>query len=447
MKRLFRKLTTQIILALFVILAINACLPIFSEDLQNNSQAETIFYVEVPGSLLLENEIYLELLDEVSGLGLNPTRYQMERNSNDQYSITLPLMLNSVMKYRYVQEGNPPLIEYDSQGVQVRYRLYYVKEPGIIHDQVAKWQDFSYDGETGTVQGYIYDESTNQPISNVMVIIAGMRTFTGEDGAYSITGVPIGEQRLNAYHVDCLYNNFQQGAIIAANAVTPANFGMKSSPLVNITFEVTPPIDHIAGAPIRLIGNLLSTGNTFIDLKGGLSTLAKNSPTMHYQDDGNYKTTLSLPSGCYFEYKYSLGDGFWNAEHDSTGKWKLHKIIIPSKDLTIKEKICSWKDDNSNSITLNITTPSNTPEGIVAIALNPFTWMEPLPIWNLGGNQWLYVLYSPRNYIDNASFRILVEDKLGVKRDLYTNEENPRGIEIDPSQTTINYSVIDWISE
>lgn len=444
MKNLFCKYFRPIFLTIVFILVINACVPTFSQYQQNNKQAEIKFEVSVPDSPLLDKDLYLEILDEITGLSLNPTRYQMERNEKNLYSITVPLMMDSVVKYRYIQDGTPPKIEHDSQGVQVRYRLFYVKSPAIIHDQITRWADSKYEGKTGTLQGYIYNESTNQPVSNVMVTIAGMRAFTGEDGAYTISDVPVGEQRLNAYHVDCLYQNFQQDAIIAENATTPANFGMKLSPVAKITFIVSPPAEHIPGAPVRLIGNLLSTGNTFMDLKGGLSTLASNSPIMNYQDDGSYKITLSLPAGCYFEYKYSLGDGFWNAEHDSAGKWMLRKLIIPSKDITIHDQIQSWKDNDSIPITLNITTPSNTPEGIVAVELNPFDWMEPLPIWNLGDNQWLYVLYSPINFIHNASFRILLDNQQGREYDTATQGIYSEGIKINTSQTNINYSVKEW---
>jgi len=429
-----------------LLLVFSSCASNYSYQDQQNNQAETIIEVTIPGSISQENGLFFEVLDEVTGLGLNPTRYQMKVKENDTYTITLPLLINSVLKYRYVRGGNPPSIEYDSQGEQVRYRLYHVKSASIIRDQIACWQDSSFQGQTGTLQGYIYDESNSQPISNIMVSIAGMRAFTGEDGLYTISGIPVGEHRMSAYHVDCLYQNFQQGAVIAANSTTPANFSMKLSPLVNITFLVTPPTEHIVGAPVHIIGNLLSTGNTFMDLRGGLSTLATNSPIMSYQDDGTYKITLSLPTGCYFEYKYTLGDSFWNAEHESNGIWKLRKMIVPSKDATINEKIESWKDNDFIPITLNITTPSNTPSnGIVLIELNPFVWMEPIVIWKLTDNQWLYTLYSPLNFIDNASFRIWLKDPSGNKDDIATIGVNAEGIKLSSLQPTINHIVSEWV--
>jgi len=439
-----RNLNRLIQVSLFIALLITSCIPNFKS--QNPSIVDIDFEVITPVSTNLNNELFIEILDEVTGLGINPIRHRMNAIDESNFSITLPFMVNAVIKYRFIRGGNPPFVEYDSQGEQIRYRLFHVKSAGKIKDQIAGWQDYPFLNPTGTLQGFVYDESTSQPISNVMVIIAGMRTFTGEDGSYSISGIPIGEHLLTAYHVDCLYENFQQGAVIAENAITPANFGMKSSPLVDITFATTPPTEHIAGAPVYLIGNLFSVGNTFMDLKGGLSTSTDRSPVLNYQSDGTYKITLSLPTSCYFEYKYSLGDGFWNAEHGVDGKWNLRKIIIPSHTTTIYDKIASWKDNDSNPISISVTTPLETPiNGIVYLQINPFVWMEPIRTWKIGNNQWLYTIYSPLNLVNNSTFRFLLNDGLSIRYDVAAQGENTTGILFSNFETSVDYSISEWV--
>ena len=67
--------------------------------------------------------------------------------------------------------------------------------------------------------------------------------------------------------------------------------------------------------PIRLAGNLYQLGDTFGDLQGGLSTVATRMPVLAPLPDGRYSITLALPAGADIRYKYTLGDGFWNAEH------------------------------------------------------------------------------------------------------------------------------------
>jgi hypothetical protein len=443
------KIFTIIFSILFVLFFTSCSLNPFSpqEYQQNNPNAEVLFKVAVPNGKIGNNDLFIEILDEVTGLGLNPTRYQMQPVDAQFYSVRLPLTIGFSVKYRYVKGGNPPSLEYDSENKQVRYRMLIVKGPIEVDDLIAGWQDSSFQGKMGTLQGYIFNETNSEPVSNAMVIIAGMRTFTGADGSYVINNIPAGEHNLTAYHIDGLFLPFQQRAIIAANAVTPANFGMKPAQLVNITFKVTPPAENLSGVSVRLFGDLNSLGNTFNDLQGGISSPGSRGRLMNYQDDGTYSITLSLPAGHPLEYKYSLGDGFWNAEHSSDFSWKTRKIIIPSSDLVINDAISTWKNSNENALTFKIIVPANTPQdNLVLLQLNPFVWMEPLPIWNLGNNQWMYVLYSPIEFIRNSNYRIQLIGQFGIQNDIATSESNSTGMKIDTTNPEMNYAVQQWSS-
>ena len=340
------KLFITIIITCFL-LSFSSCSPnsLSSQEYkQNNALAEVLFKVTIPKGSIEQSGLFLEIVDEVTGLGLNPTRYQMQPVDETNYSLRLPLTIGFSVKYRYVKGGNPPSIEYDSGKKQIRYRMLIINGPSIVNDLIAGWQNLPYQGNAGTLQGFIYNETNSEPISNAMVIIAGMRTFTGLDGSYVIDNIPVGEYNLTAYHIDGLFLPFQQRAIIAANAVTPANFGMKPALMVNITFKVSPPSENLAGAPIRLFGDFFSLGNTYNDLQGGITSPSINGRLLSYQDDGTYSVTLSLPAGHPLEYKYSLGDGFWNAEHSSDNNWKIRKIIIPNVDTVINDVISTWKN-------------------------------------------------------------------------------------------------------
>ena len=441
------KLLTIILITCYVLFFTSCSLnPLNTQEYhQNNSRAEVQFKVAVPNGNIGQSGLFLEILDEVTGLGLNPTRYQMQPVDLINYSIRLPLTIGFAVKYRYVKGGNSSSIEYDSGKNQVRYRMIFVNSPMAINDWIAGWQDSPFQGNTGILQGFIFNGTNSEPVSNAMVIIAGMRTFTGTDGAYKIDNIPVGEQNLTAYHIDGLFQPFQQRAIIAANAITPANFGMRPAQIVNITFKVTPPSDNLSGAPVRLFGDLYSLGNSFNDLQGGISSPGANGKLLNYQDDGTYSVILSLPAGHPLEYKYSLGDGFWNAEHSSDNNWKSRKIIIPTVDSVINDVISNWKNSNENAITFKITVPSDTPQNnLVSLQLNPFVWMEPLPMWFLGNNQWMYVLYSPAEFINNANYRFIVNDQNGIKNDIATADPSLSRMKIDYLTPEINYTVQQW---
>lgn len=412
---------------------------------QKISKAEVLINVSFAADSEFHGGLFLEILDELSGLGLNPTRYPMQSTDGLTYSIRMSYPMGFVIKYRYVQDGTPPRIEYDSQNQQVRYRQAFINGPLVIKDEIAGWLTAPFAGSSGILQGFIYNSETSEPISNVMLSISGMRTFSGADGSYSIPNIPAGEHLLTAVHVDGLFHPFQQKAVIASNAVTPANFGMMPNRLVNITFIVTPPAENLAGAPIRLFGSFLSLGNSFADKQGGITTEMGNGKNLIVRDDGTYAITLSLPAGHPLEYKYSLGDGFWNAERDNSTSFHIRSIIIPAEDTIIHDFIATWRNSGDPPLAFHVSVPPDTPEGaLIMIQFNPYVWMEPLPMWNLGNNQWLYITYGPAEFIRNSNFRIQMYDSSAVSDDIATAGSRVAGNKIDLLKTEINYTVSHW---
>ena len=99
------------------------------------------------------------------------------------------------------------------------------------------------------------------------------------------------------------------------------------------------PSNTLPGAPVRLGGNLFQLGNTFADLRGGLSAVADRMPIMTALPDGRYTISLRLPAGADMRYKYTLGDGFWNAEHKTNSEFDVRQLIVPQEDTVINE-IC-----------------------------------------------------------------------------------------------------------
>ncbi len=127
---------------------------------------------------------------------------------------------------------------------------------------------------------------------------------------------------------------------------------------------------------------------------------------MALQPDGHYSATISLPVGAYVQYKYTLGDGFWNAEHKSTGEFVLRELIVPAQDTSIQDTVETWHAGASSPILFQATVPSTTPvSDIVYIQFNPYGWTEPIPMWPLGNNQWAYQLYSPLDMLGAFHYR------------------------------------------
>ena len=150
--------------------------------------------------------------------------------------------------------------------------------------------------------------------------------------------------------------------------------------------------------------------------------------------------TLSLPSGADIRYKYTLGDGFWNSEQTSAGQFRIRQLMVPETDQVIDEKVDTWKSGSSAPITFEVKVPDNTPPSdTLSIQFNPFGWMEPIPMWSLGNNRWLYTLYGPQNLLSSLSYRYCRNDQCGSADDSATQGLNPAGSPVNISLLPQNF--------
>ncbi len=367
--------------------------------------AEVVFEATLPQAVAENTTVQLEILDEISCLNFNPTRYEMSLKGETTYYVRIPLPIDSVVKYRYILGTSPITPEKDLDGKDIRYRMVSISEPVVIQDIVAAWEP-STESAKGILSGYIVDTTNNIPLPSVLVTIAGKQTYTSTDGSFIIENVPVGEHVMLAYHPSGAYQVFQQKAVIANGAQTPAIFGMQPAQFVNVSFHVDTPDNTIKGAPLRLLGNLLQLGNTFSELNASCSVLASQAPIMSYQEDGSYLLTLSLPVGLDIRYKYSLGDGFWNAERKKDGSLRVRQLVVPSHDIIVYDTITSWLVNDEEPFTIRVKVPATTPSNeSISLQLNPYVWMDPLPMWALGNNEWLLTIYSPLDVLANATYR------------------------------------------
>lgn len=410
------------------------------------------FRVEVPQDPAANQGVTLNILDEVTGLALNTTRYMMDTEDTTHFYIGVPFPIGSVIKYRYSRLGEIPWDEHTSDGRQVRYRIVYVDSPGVIEDSVARWTDSSYSGETGRIHGTVIDSASSLPAANVLVACGGFQTLSASDGSFVIEGLTPGIHNLVAYSLDGSYKPFQQGAQIAGQATTPAPIMMEKAELVNVKFTVSLPTDTPPAVPVRIAGNLFTLGNMFANLSGGLNTVAARMPVMSVLPDGRYTLTLAVPAGTDLRYKYTLGDGFWNAEHDLTGKFVTRQLLVPDHGVEITDTVATWSDSKLPMLVFDVDAPANTPAGeTVSIQFNPYGWTEPIPMWHLGGQRYAYYLFSPLASIKSLGYRYCRSDQCGSADDSQTIGRASSGRQIDmenrPEIFRERINAWHWLSE
>ncbi len=376
------------------------------------------FQVTIPGPLLQGETLVLSVVDEVTGLALNPTNYPLKGLDTLHYSVTIPFAINSVIKYRYIRQGTLPIQETDSSNRPVRYRMVYVGAPSTVEDVVAAWSGTPFSGDVGRLTGKVVDLISGNPDPNILVAAGGEQTLSDSDGNFILEGLPAGTHNMVLYAIDGMYQTFQQGARIEAGKLTPVSVSLTPSPLlVSVVFTVIVPQGTIPLVPIRLAGNLYQLGNTFADLDGGMNSVAARMPILTPMQDGRYTLTLKLPAGADVEYKYTLGDGFWNAEHDASGNFVIRHLIVPNSQnpVQVQDVVATWSSGTSGPIQFDVSVPANTPTAdIVSIQFNPYGWTEPIPMWSKGNNQWVYILYSPLNMLGTFEYRYCRNDQCGI---------------------------------
>jgi hypothetical protein len=409
--------------------------------------AETVFDVSLPAPLPDGSSLTLAVLDEVTGLPINPVYYPLQAVDAARYSARVALPLDGAVKYRYVIQGAFPIQEDTSFDQPVRYRLYIVPGPGQVTDVVASWTDQPFSGPVGRIQGQVLDPANGKPLADILVTAGGVSTYTDSMGNFILEGLPPGTHNLVAYALDGAYLPFQQGAVIAAGTTTPAAVAMKPARNVKITFVVTVPSDTVAGAPLRIAGNLRQLGNSFGDLDGGLSTLASQMPAMNALPDGRYTLTLELPAGTDLRYKYTQGDGLWNAEFSADGNFRVRQLIVPGENAIVQDLVETWASGPNAPVLFQVTVPAGTPAGdLVSIQFNPYAWTVPIPMWPVGNNQWVFKLFNPLSAGSSMAYRYCRNDQCGSADDAATaGQANPgRVAPLGQSYQEISDSVSAW---
>ena len=70
------------------------------------------------------------------------------------------------------------------------------------------------------------------------------------------------------------------------------------------------------------------------------------------QPDGSLALSMMLPVGADIRYKYTLGDGFWNAEHNTDGSFVLRQLIVPASSIPVQvnDTVQTWQAGASSPI-------------------------------------------------------------------------------------------------
>jgi hypothetical protein len=409
-------------------------------------RAEVTFTVRLPEPLPAGEILIVSILDEVTGLALNPVDYQMTMVDAITYTAKLAIPDRALLKYRYVRRGGGRVNEDTNLDANIRYRMLHVLGPTQMVDTLNSWSDQPVSTVSGEIIGRVINVDTGVPIPDILVTAGGVQALTDSAGRFQLPGLRGGTHNFIAYAIDGAFQTFQQGATVAENQSTPVEVRLKSAQLVNVIFTVSVPAGTEPGMPLRLAGNLIQLGNTFSDLRGGLSTVADRMPVLSPLPDGRYSVSLFLPAGADIQYKYTLGDGFWNSEFTSTGQYVTRHLIVPGQNSTVADVVESWQTGPNSPILFDVTVPADTPvTDTVYIQFNPYGWTPPLPMRLVGTNRWQYKLYGPLNIVGAFGYRYCRNAQCDSADDAQTAGAASRGHTVTPSLAP--QDIIDTVTE
>ena len=361
-----------------------------------------------------DTQVAIDIFDEVSGMLYNIERYPLTYQPDGSFAGMLMLPENSVLRYRYVMTAPIEDMERKADGTPVGYRIAFVQKNAVFNDVVSGWSTSPYVGQTAKLNGIVHDSTSNQPLPDVLINIAGYQTFTDMTGRFVLNDLPVGVHVLSAVSIDGSHMTFQQQANLVADLSTPAVIQMSPLPKITVTFILEPPTEAI-GAPIRIAGNYAQTGGIYADTSQG--SFASRMPLLTRNEDGTYSIQLSLYAGSVFRYKYTLGNGFINAERDKNSGLVLRSIVLPDQDVTIRDKVDTWRVEGQNPTTIIAQTPESTPPGdSVSIQFITNHAHQPIPMWPMGEHQWMFIFFGSSS-LGTATYRFARNDQVSLSVD------------------------------
>jgi hypothetical protein len=354
-------------------------------DFQLPDPVEVTFNVLIPAGTPAGESVLFTIVDDLTGLGYNPQATVMEASGDHTYAVTISVPAGTLVKYRYVRQSAAGFIdEMGATGQAISYRAYLVDGPGhVSHDIVPAWTDLASSDATGQVAGVVIASGSGAPLADLAVNISGLQTTTDEQGRFLVAGLPQGLHDITVSAPNGGFLPFQQGALVAAGAETQAAMALNPTSVATVTFIMTPPEGSPSAIPVYMLGDI-----------AGLNA----KPQMAANADGSFGMILDLPTGVGLSYKYTLGDGFWNAEHNLDGTYATRQLIIPigTTSLTILDSVPAWTAGSSAPVWFDLNAAGTADTVYMQYKLGD--WVQPVPMWNLGSGHYAYVLYAPTNF-------------------------------------------------
>lgn len=408
--------------------------------------AEVRFVVQAPEGTASNARLVFVLLDPVSDLDYGAQRIPMQAQENGVWTLTLTPAVGSLLHYRFEKNSPVDAIEVSLQGKPIDYRTAQISGPGEVHDIIARWSGEPFQGSSGRILGQLVSAEDGLPIHEMIVSVGGQLTFTDGEGRFRVDDLPVGLHTLTAFSPLGSYLPQRQDAWIAADSTTPVQLQLEPAEPVLVTFQVSVPSDTPDQATLRIAGNLAQFGFRFKPSRYGSYQSITQMPALVRVDPEHYLGVFTLYSGTALQYKYTLGDGVWNAERSGTGAFVTRSATIGSENLTLRDEVRSWSAGSAAPIHFEVAVPEAIiPGDEIAIQFKAGIWRNPLPMW-LKDGLWTFVLYGPESLQEDLEYRLCRNMQCGAADEagFSGREASGRTLSIQQSDNLIQEIVDEW---
>ncbi|UYN89468.1 MAG: hypothetical protein KIT08_10265 [Anaerolineales bacterium] len=394
------------------------------------ASVQVVLNVLTPQGSPTGEPVQLNIVDTVTGISFNSETINMQPSGTGSFAATLSVPPGTLLTYRFTRLSvSGSVDEVSASGQPLLYRTFLVTGAGhVVHDLIAAWADQPSQLTTGQVAGQV-TATSGEPLAGILLRASGLQAVTDAEGNFFFDGLTQGLHNIVVTDPTGRHQSFQQGALVAANSQTPASIQLQAAEMAQVTFIVLPHASNPSGVPVYLLGNL--------GAMAGQPVLSAH--------DGGYSLTLELPTGTDLRYKYTLGDGLWNAEHYTDGNFVLRQLIIPAgtTQLTVRDNLQEWSaGGGSGPIWFDLTAPDDGSP--VYLQFKLLDWATALPMWNLGGGRHAYVLYSPTNFAEPLEYRYC-RDAACTQPEVQTGTRSVVGNQ--PNTQQVQDSVTEWQSQ
>lgn len=290
--------------------------------------------------------------------------------------------------------------------------------------------------QTGTIKGKVVRRGTNDPLKNAKITTSPSTNtvFTGADGSFEITDVPIGDYSVKA-EISGYLNNFQSANLKNSGQLVTLAFEMDDDESLNTAPsipELLSPSDNAQDQPLTVQLSWKSTDPDSLDVLKYKLIVKNNLNTNVIEINDLKETTYTLKDlkyGVSYFWQVAVNDGIHSDVYSAVFKFTTNKvpqnryhfvrkengnlIIISSDDNGANYNLTdaafnSWrprKNNNAGLISFLRTEGGNThifttkPDGsevfkVTTIPVAGFSNTELDYSWRTNGKEFVYPSFS-----------------------------------------------------